>query len=254
VKTKFRLASLTLGLLLISPASHATDWGNLLKKGNELLQEQTETSAKSPATLNLSQAEMIDGLKEALSIGAERTIDSLGKQDGYLLNQFAHIPLPAEVDQLKSVLKKIGMESLIDDFETSMNRAAEKAAPEASQIFADAIRQMTIEDAQKILTGPDNAATEYFRSHTSDRMAGVFKPIISEKLDSTGSTRYYNELSKQAGDIPFVGSQLTTDLNQYVTDQALDGFFTILAQEEKKIRQDPVARSTELLKKVFSNI
>ena len=149
-------------------------------------------------------------------------------------------------------MRQFGMSGLADEFETSMNRAAEEAAPEATNIVINAIKNMSIEDAKQILNGPDNAATEYFKTKTSDQLSTMFRPTIENSLDQVGSTRYYNQLSEQVSDVPVVGQNLNVDLPGYVTEQALNGLFTMLAIEEKKIRENPAARSTELLKKVFS--
>jgi hypothetical protein len=141
---------------------------------------------------------------------------------------------------------------LADDVETSMNRAAEKAAPEATSIVINAIKNMSFDDARKILNGPDDAATQFFREQTSDRLTQLFRPSIEQSLDEVGSTRYYNQLSDQVASVPVVGENINLDLPDYVTEKALDGLFTMIAVEEKKIRDNPAARTTELLKKVFS--
>ncbi|EEF78455.1 hypothetical protein MDMS009_2999 [Methylophaga thiooxydans DMS010] len=195
---------------------------------------------------------IISGLKEALSVGSQRAIDTIGQTDGFLANPKIRIPLPPQVEQVGGLMRQFGMSGLADEFATSMNRAAEEAAPEATNIVINAIKNMSIEDAKQILNGPDNAATEYFKTKTSDQLSTLFRPTIENSLDQVGSTRYYNQLSDQVSDVPVVGQNLNVDLPDYVTEQALNGLFTMLAIEEKKIRENPAARSTELLKKVFS--
>jgi hypothetical protein len=149
-------------------------------------------------------------------------------------------------------MRQFGLDKLADDFETSMNRAAEAAAPQATEIIVNAIKNMTIEDAKNILEGPDNAATEYFKKNTREQLTGLFKPSIQNSLNTVGTTKYYNDLTEQIADIPFVGKAIDLDLPDYVTKQALDGLFEMIAVEEKKIRKNPAARTTELLKQVFS--
>ncbi|KGM06600.1 hypothetical protein LP43_1824 [Methylophaga thiooxydans] len=204
------------------------------------------------ADSTLDTSTIISGLKEALSVGSKRAIDTIGQTDGFLANPKIRIPLPPQVEQVGGLMRQFGMSGLADEFETSMNRAAEEAAPEATNIVINAIKNMSIEDAKQILNGPDNAATEYFKTKTSDQLSTMFRPTIENSLDQVGSTRYYNQLSEQVSDVPVVGQNLNVDLPGYVTEQALNGLFTMLAIEEKKIRENPAARSTELLKKVFS--
>ncbi len=145
-----------------------------------------------------------------------------------------------------------GFGGLVDDFELSMNRAAEQAAPEATGIFLEAIKRMTFDDARKILNGADNEATLYFENKTSAQLTEVFKPLVSQAMSQVGVTSTYKDLNNSARKIPYVDS-FSFDLDQYVTDKALDGLFVMLAAEEKEIREDPAARVTDLLKKVFAN-
>jgi hypothetical protein len=198
----------------------------------------------------LSEDEIAKGLKEALRIGTEKAVEAGSQTDGYYKNLEIKIPLPQEVKKVEKILKAAGMSKQIDDFELSMNRAAEQAAPEAKNLFWEAITQMSFSDAKTILTGEDNAATAYFKDKTHSRLQEIFQPIVHSTMAKTGVTRSYQEIDDKVQSIPFAGS-LRFDLDQYVTDEALDGLFFLLSAEEKKIRQDPSARVTDLLKKVF---
>ncbi|MBD3634000.1 MAG: DUF4197 domain-containing protein [Methylophaga sp.] len=240
-------------LLLLSPLltinTASADWDTML---NDLKQAgKTLLPGEQNSATTLDSSTMVSGLKEALSVGSKRAIETVSQTDGYLGNPQIRIPLPPQVEKVGSLMRQVGMSDLADEFQTSMNRAAEEAAPEATSIMVDAIKNMTIEDARNILNGPDNAATQYFREQTSGRLTELFKPSIENSLDQVGSTRYYNQLSDRVASVPVVGEQLNVDLPDYVTQKALDGLFTMLALEEKKIRENPAARTTELLKTVF---
>lgn len=193
----------------------------------------------------------IAGLKEALSIGTNNAVLSVSKVDGYFKNEAIKILLPKNIQNIANVLSKIGYQKEVDEFILSMNRAAEKAAPKAKDIFITAIKDMTIEDAIKILNGGDTAATDYFKSKTFDKLYESFKPIISKSMNEVGTTKAYKDMTnKYISAIPFSGLE-SFDLDHYVTTKALDGLFYMIAVEEKKIRTDPAARVTELLRKVF---
>ena len=191
-----------------------------------------------------------DGLREALRVGTARAVDQLSSQGGFLDDALVRIPLPDKLDKVGSALRKIGLGSVVDDFETSMNRAAEEAVPLAKPVFMDAIREMSFEDAMSILRGKEHEATDYFRGRTSSRLGELFQPKVARALDDVGATREFNELMGKAQQIPFVETP-PVDLAGYVTDEALDGLFDKLGDEEKKIREDPVARTTDLLKRWF---
>lgn len=200
---------------------------------------------------SLTNDEIVRGLKEALEIGTSSAVNAVSKTDGYLKNPQIKIPLPENVKNVEKILRATGFGGQVDEFEVSMNRAAERAAPEAKNIFWDAIKQMTFTDARKILDGQDNAATMYFKGKTSDRLQKNFKPITHQAMSEVGATHYYQSLDDRIKTVPFA-DQMSFDLDQYVTDKALGGLFLMLAEEEKKIRQDPAARVTDLLKKVFA--
>lgn len=193
----------------------------------------------------------IEGLKEALLIGTNNAVFSVSKVDGYFKNEAIKILLPKNIQNVANFLSKIGFKREVDEFILSMNRAAERAAPKAKDIFVNAIKEMTIEDAFKILNGGDTAATDYFKSKTFDKLYESFKPIISKSMNEVGTTKAYKDMTnKYISAVPFHGLE-SFDLDHYVTTKALDGLFYMIAMEEKKIRTDPAARVTELLRKVF---
>lgn len=200
----------------------------------------------------LSTKDVASGLKEALTKGVSKGSDEVSKEDGYFKNPEIKIPFPPEVKQVESTLRKIGMDKQVDEFILSLNRAAEDAAKEAKPIFVSAIKQMTIEDAWSILKGENDAATKYLNKTTSGQLKEKFKPIIKASLDKVNATKYYKELITAYNKVPMV-KKVNPDLDQYATDKATDGLFVMIAKEEKNIRENPGARTTDLLKKVFSN-
>ncbi len=193
---------------------------------------------------------IISALKEAISIGTDNAIKLVSVQNGYLGNETIKINIPENFKMITNGLSKIGYQKQVDDFILSMNRAAEKAAPIAKSIFVDAIKEMSFDDAKKILNGADTAATEYFKTKTSEQLYDIFKPIVSTKVNEVGATRYYKDLTSKFALLPFMKTE-SLDLDHHVTNRALEGLFYMIGEEEKKIRTDPKARITELLKKVF---
>ena len=202
------------------------------------------------ATAELEQATIISGLKEALSLSTEKAIALVGKTDGYFGNQAIKILMPEKMRMVTDALGKMGMQKQVDEFIVSMNRAAEKAAPKAASIFGDAIKNMNLEDAQKILNGGNTAATDYFKLKTSDSIYTEFKPIIAATMGEAGTTRLFENIMSKAKTLPLM-SGIKFDLDDYVTKKSTDGLFMMLGQQEKMIRINPGARSTDLLKKVF---
>ncbi len=200
----------------------------------------------------LTEDQIIKGLKEALEIGTAQAVQVVSKVNGYYKNPDIRIPLPDDVQKAEKYMRMAGFGDMLDDFEMSMNRAAEQAAPQAKSIFWNAIKQMSFDDARNILNGADNSATLYFEDKTSAQLGEVFKPIVGQSMEQVGVTNTYKDLNQKAQSIPFV-DKFSFDLDQYVTDKALNGLFVMLAAEEKKIREDPAARVTDLLKKVFAN-
>lgn len=195
--------------------------------------------------------EVASGLKEALTKGVSKGSDEVSKTDGYFKNPEIKIPFPPEVKQVETTLRKLGMDKQVDEFILSLNRAAEDAAKEAKPIFVSAIKQMTIEDAWSILKGENNAATQYLEKTTSTQLKEKFKPIIKASLDKVNATKYYKDLITAYNKVPMV-KKVNPELDTYATDKATDGLFVMIAKEEKNIRENPGARTTELLKKVFS--
>lgn len=201
-------------------------------------------------TATTDDATVVSGLKEALAIGAENAVKNVSQTDGYFGNKLIKILMPEKIQKVADVLKMAGYQKQVDDFVLSMNRAAEKAAPQAASYFKDAIRGMTFEDATKILNGGDTSATEYFKGKTQDKLYAAFKPVISSSMNDVGVTRSYKDMMGQYESLPFMSKE-SIDLDHYVTNKSLDGLFTMIGQEEKKIRTDPAARVTDLLKTVF---
>ncbi len=193
----------------------------------------------------------ISGLKEALSIGTKNAVGSVSSLDGYFGNQMIKILMPEKLKTVADVLGKVGYQKEVDAFILSMNRAAEKAAPKATEYFVGAIKEMSFDDARKILTGGDTAATEYFKSKTFQKLYDAFKPTVSESMNEVGVTRSYKEMiGKYTASVPFVKAE-SVDLDHHVTSKSLDGLFYMVGQEEKNIRTNPAARVTDLLKSVF---
>jgi len=199
----------------------------------------------------LSTAEVADGLKEALIKGISTGSDLASAVDGYFQNPEIKIPFPPEVQKVETKLRQIGLGSEVDKFVLTLNRGAEDAAKEAKPIFIEAIKQMTIQDAWGILKGNNDAATQYLKRTTSGLLKEKFKPVINNSLQKVSATRYYSDIVNTYNKIPLT-EDVNPNLDDYATDKAIEGLFTMIAKEEKNIRQDPVARTTDLLKKVFA--
>ena len=198
----------------------------------------------------LNTETVVSGLKEALSVGTWKAVESVSRVDGYFGNEMIKIVMPEKIQMVTDILSRAGYQKQVDDFILSMNRAAESAAPRTASIFISAIEKMTLEDARGILKGGDTAATDYFKQRTSDSLYDACKPIISSRMNEVGVTRSYKQMMDTYTSLPFTTLQ-SLDLDHYVTEKALDGLFHMLAQEEQKIRTNPAARTTDLLKKVF---
>ena len=203
-------------------------------------------------TGTLSDTKISSGLKQALQIGAEQAVKLTGRPNGYFSNPDIKILMPGNLRTLEKGLRMVGYGPKVDGFVLSMNRAAEAAAPAARQIFIDAITAMSFEDARKILSAGDTAATDYFKEKTTPRLTAAFRPVVEKTMATNGVTEQYNALVSQVKKIPFAKSQ-DLDINHYVVSKALDGLFYELGQEERKIRQDPAAQTTNLLKEVFGH-
>ncbi len=206
--------------------------------------------ARSGAKAEPDQKTTVSGLKEALSIGTEKAVKAVSKTDGYFGNQMIKILLPERLQQAADILGRMGFQKQVDSLVLSMNRAAEAAAPKATALFVQAVKEMTFEDAMKILRGSDTAATEYFKGKTSGKLFQEFKPVVTANMNKVGVAKAYKNMMAPAESLPFVSKE-SVDLDHYVTNKALDGLFLMVGEEEKKIRTDPAARVTTLLKTVF---
>ncbi|MGH8502823.1 MAG: DUF4197 domain-containing protein [Gammaproteobacteria bacterium] len=198
----------------------------------------------------LAVGELQAGLKEALRVGTGTVVSQLGQTGGFNRDPKIHIPLPQSLDTVKSTLDKIGMGSMLNDLELKLNRAAEAATPKAKALFWQSIRQMTLEDAQSIYRGPDDAATRYFRDKMSAPLAAEMSPVVSKSLSQVGAIETYDQIMSRYENVPFA-PDVKADLTGYVVNEGMDGIFYYLAKEEAAIRQDPAKRTTDLLKKVF---
>jgi len=226
-----------------------------------LTKPKASTNQVAGLSLNaLSQDQMIGGLKEALGRACKNAVSQLGRDGGFLTNLNVRIPMPEKLRTVEKTLRTLKQGKLADDFVRSMNNAAEKAVPEAATVFSDAIKQMTITDAKAILTGTNNAATQYFRRVTETNLFTRFYPVVTNVTQQVGVTAYYKRMTAQSGSGSSLGglfgakSLIKTedlDLDKYVTGKALDGLFKTVAEEERRIRENPVARTTDLLQKVF---
>ncbi len=203
-------------------------------------------------TKPLTKDEVANGLKEALVNGITKGTDLTSKVDGYFKNPEIKIPFPQDVKKVEDKLRQLGMGSEVDRFVLTLNRGAEEAVKEAKPIFISAIKQMSIDDAFAVLTGQPDAATQFLKRTTSAQLKEKFKPVVQANLDKVNATKYYGDLISNYNRIPFI-SKVNPNLNDYATDMAIQGLFTMIAKEEKSIRQDPAARTTDLLKKVFGS-
>lgn len=225
-----------------------TACAQLLEDAKDAVEENTNTSSGS----GLSQEEAAKGIKEALTKGAKKGVANVSQVDGYFKNSKIKIPFPPDAQEVADKMRDIGMGDQVDKAVKKMNRAAEDAADQAKPIFVNAIQSLTISDAIDIVNGKDNAATNYLRRTTSDQLKTEFKPDIKKSLDKVNATKYWNEIITRYNKIPMVEDK-NPDLAEYVTDRAIKGLFVMVAKEEKKIREEPIARTTEILKKVFGD-
>lgn len=199
----------------------------------------------------VADTDVVAGLKEALQVGSGNAVNLTGKVNGYFGNEAIKILMPSELRTVEKGLRAIGQGQKVDDFVLAMNRAAEKAAPAARDIFWGAIKGMSFDDARKILGGGDTAATDYLKTTTGDSLTSAFRPVVAESMKDVGVVRQYKQLQGSYQSIPFASSLPSVDIEQYVVSKAMDGLFLVLGDEERKIRTDPGARVTDLLKKVF---
>jgi len=229
-------------LLLLSTISNAQILKGLLKKATTLVTENKQ---------GLSQDDIANGLKEALTIGAEKGCVNLSKPDGFFKNAALKILMPPEAQKIENTIRSIGLNQLADDFILSLNRAAEDACNTAAPIFVKAIKNITISDGINILRGNDTAATNYLRTKTQTELVASFSPIIKTSLDKVEATKNWEKIITVYNKIPLVNKKINPDLTAYVTEKSMTGIYTEIASQEKEIRSNPMARTTAILKSVF---
>jgi hypothetical protein len=236
-----RTSLLAIALALCCSTGAIAQLDEILKKADEALQQHD--------TSGLSDDKIISGLKQALQLSTGRAVALIGKPDGFLKNDAIHIVLPPKLETVGKAMRMFGMGGKVDELETGMNRAAEQATPQAKQIFLAALKKMSFDDARKILSGTDTAATDYFKRTSSANLTTAFSPIVHTSMEKVGVIQQYDRvISSAPGGSALAGE---FDLDKYVVGKTLDGLFYELGQEEKKIRKDPAAQTTALLKEVF---
>lgn len=233
--------------------AQALDLGDLLNQAlPKATTSQPAATPSSAANLSgISSKDQTEALKQALLQGAETAVKNLGQENGYLGNAKVRIPLPAQLEKAETLMRKIGMGKYADELVTSMNRAAEAAAPEARTLLVDAAKKMTVADAQAILTGGDEAATQYFRKNTETALSGKFRPIISNSMKQVKLAEKYDQFASKGAQFGIVDER-DAKLEDYITRKAMDGLFAMMAEQEKAIRANPLEATGALAKQVFS--
>jgi hypothetical protein len=222
---------------------------SLLKKGIGLLRKNETPQAGT----TLGTDEISAGIKEALTVGATKVVAQLGKPDGFNADPAIHIPLPAQMERVKTALARVGMAGTLEDLELRLNRAAEAATPTAKSLFVDSISKMTLTDVNSIYRGDKDAATQYFQRTMTPELTTSMQPIVQKSLADVGAVQVYDQVMNRYNALPLVPKQ-DLNLNGYVVQLAMNGIFHYMAQEEAAIRENPVARTTDLLKKVFGSV
>lgn len=245
--TYYTAGALLAIVLLTLPGTASADFGWFKKT----FQNVTENRMQEAGDVKLSDTKIGQGLREALKVGINNAVDKVGRTDGYLKNDTIKLRLPEKLRTLEKGLRVVGFDKEVDDFILSMNRAAESAAPQARDIFLNSLFDMTINDAQKIYKGEETAATDYFRSTSYDRLYQSFEPRVEETLKKYDVTAKYQTLLDKYATLPLAKKFPAPDINDYVVGKSLDGLFLILGEEERKIRTDPAARVTDVLRDVF---
>lgn len=210
-----------------------------------------QVTGNSSSGAGLSSDDIVSGLKQALTLGAQKSADKLSAADGFFKDAAVKVLMPPQAQNVEKTLRSLGMGKLVDDAILSMNRAAEDASKSAAPIFVNAVKRMTVQDGLGILRGADTAATGYLRKSTSPELTAAFHPVIDSSLQKTGATKYWKTLFDTYNKLPTTFKKVDPDLASFVTQKAMDGIFYYVAQEEQKIRKDPAAQVTDLLKKVF---
>ncbi|MEQ8659761.1 MAG: DUF4197 domain-containing protein [Gammaproteobacteria bacterium] len=235
--------------LAVAPV-HA-DWRELLNKATETATGGKAGGSAAAVAGALSQSEIADGLRAALEKGVRNAVSQLGKEGGFLDNANLRIPVPKHLGLVEKGLRGLGRDELADNFVASMNHAAERAVPEAAEVFTGAVSRMTMDDARAVLAGGDTAATDFLRRTNHDDLKARFKPIIDGAMREVGVTRRYQEMLDRAGPASKLVDTSGLDLTEHVSDGALEGLYEVIGAEERRIRENPAARTTDLLKKVF---
>ncbi|MBK9160975.1 MAG: DUF4197 domain-containing protein [Nitrosomonadales bacterium] len=263
-----KLAHLTLiSLMLLVNSAQALDLGGLKDKLGTLAQPAAPAATQpapaatptAPAATNasalagFSNKDQVGSLKQALTQGAETAVKNLARENGYLGNDKVRIPLPESMQKVDGLLRQFGMGRYADDLITSMNRAAEAAVPEAKVLLVGAVKKMTVEDAKGILTGGNDAATQYFRKNTETALAGKFKPIVNKSMQKVKLAEKYDQFAGKGAQFGLIDEK-DAKLDDYITRKALDGLFLMMAEQEKAIRANPLQATGSLAKKVFSAI
>jgi len=235
-------------VILFAQKDSSSNINGMFKKASSLFGKKSSSGKSSSG---LSSSEIVSGLKEALSLGAQKSGDKLSATDGFFKDAAVKILLPQQIRDVESKMRMLGFGKLVDNAELSMNRAAEDASKAAAPIFLDAIKKMTVTDALNILRGSDTAATGYLRKTTSHDLTTAFRPVIETSLQKTDANKYWKDVFSTYN--KFTSKPVDTDINSYVTGKALDGLFYYVAQEEVSIRKNPAARVTDVLKNVFGS-
>jgi hypothetical protein len=240
-------------ILAISIMSFNCDTLNqVVSTADDVLNSTSSTSATNP----LSNDEVIKGLKEALTVGIKNGATKASATDGFLKNSSIRLPFPQDAQKVKDKALKLGLDKKVEEFETTLNRAAEEATKKAAPIFIDAIKNMSISDGFTILKGSDNAATTYLKDKTTSKLVSAFSPVVGEAIDKVSLTKYWEPLTKAYNSGSFLtgAEEINTDLEAYITERAIKGLFSLIENEEQKIRKDPIARVSDILQKVFGSL
>ncbi len=250
-KTRFIQASLLASFSLFAVTACAGSLGDVFKAIGDQVLNNPDASAAILGTVN--QSDMVQGVKDALAQGVERSVSSLGKSDGFWADKAVQIPLPPIAQKIETGLRAFGKGAVVDEFHLTLNRAAEKAMPSVGAVLGDAIREMSIQDAVGIVRGEPNSATNYFKKVADPRLQAAIKPLVAKTMAEVGVTQQWSQVQKTVGPLLnlLYPKAAQFDLDTYVTETALTGLYTKIAEEETNIRANPAARGTELLKKVF---
>ena len=246
----YKLALLT----LVSISLFSCDVIN--QQANQLVNSNSSIGNNEPNKPSLSNQEVISGLKEALSVGIKNSVNITSVTDGFLKNQSIRLPFPSDAQKVKDKAIEFGLSNKVDEFETTLNRAAEEAAKEALPIFTEAIKNMTVQDGFAILNGGDGAATRFLKEQTSSKLTEAFLPKVKQVTSRVKLTEKWNPIITKYNQATMLtgGDKINPDLDAYVTEKAIKGLFYMVEKEENKIRKDPIARVTDLLQKVFGNL